>query len=219
MDDYQNDPYDDSGELDLPDPYSVPEVEVLLEEAIETLVEARPMPMSTTVKVQRDELLALLEEALDRLPSEVRAARWLLKEREDYIAKARQEHQDLITEGRAQVEMMVSREQVVKQAEAEARQLLTNARREANTMKRQVEEYCDRRLAKLEAVLVRTTEQVQRGRRKLVGLSDDADYSRGEHGDEVRELRPRSRRQDQERVHDDDHESDVDLREEHYEHD
>jgi len=183
-DDYLSDPIDDMDEnedldIDLPDMYAMPEVEALLEEAIEILAEARPLPMSTTVKVQRDELLHLLEQAQERLPEEVRAARWLLKEREDYIAKARQEHQDLINEGRAQVSRMVERQQVVKVAEVRARQIVTEARREANTMKRQVEEYCDRRLARFEAILTKTTEQVQRGRKKLVGPSGRTDTGQG----------------------------------------
>jgi hypothetical protein len=159
---------------DLPNPYAVPEVEALLEEAIEILAEARPLPMSTTVKVNRDELVHLLEQAQEQLPEEVRAARWLLKEREDFIAKARQEHQALIDEGRAQVSRMVERQQVVKEAEARARRILTEARAEANTLSRQVEEYCDRKLARFEAVLLRTTETVQRGRQKLVGMSSVA---------------------------------------------
>jgi hypothetical protein len=169
--DLDDDFVDDDDELDLPDPYAVPEVEALLEEAIEMLAEARPLPMSTTVKVPRDDLLHLLEQVQERLPEEVRAARWLLKEREDFIAKARQEHQDLINEGRAQVSRMVERQQVVKEAEARARQVLSDARHEANTMKRQVEEYCDRKLARFEAVLLQTTETVKKGRQKLLGLS------------------------------------------------
>jgi len=159
------------GEFELPNPYSVPEVEALLEEAIEILAEARPLPMSTTVKVNRDELVHILEQAQEQLPEEVRAARWLLKEREDFIAKARQEHQALIDEGRAQVSRMVERQQVVKEAEARARRILDEARSEATTMRRQVEEYCDRKLARFEAVLIRTTETVQKGRQKLVGMS------------------------------------------------
>ena len=159
-------------ELDLPNPYAVPEVEALLEEAIEMLAEARPLPMSTTVKIARDDLLHILEQAQEQLPEEVRAARWLLKEREDFIIKARQEHQALIDEGRAQVSRMVERQQVVKEAESRARRILDDARHEANTMKRQVEEYCDRRLARFEAVLLRTIETVQQGRQKLVGMSE-----------------------------------------------
>ncbi len=172
-DDYDEE--DDDVDLDdqdeLPNPYAVPQVELLLEEAIEILAEARPLPMSTTVKVARDDLLHLLEQAQEQLPEEVRAARWLLKEREDFVARARREHQALIDEGRAQVSRMVERQQVVKDAEARARQILDDAQAEANTMKRQVEEFCDRKLARFETVLLQTTETVQKGRQKLLGMS------------------------------------------------
>ncbi len=167
LDDELDGPLDDLDEL--PNPYAVPEVEALLEEAIEILAEARPLPMSTTVKVARDDLLHLLEQAQDQLPEELRAARWLLKERDEFIAKARREHQALIDEGRAQVSRMVERQQVVKDAEARARQILDEAQADANRMKRQVEEYCDRKLARFEAVLSQTTEIVRRGRQRLVG--------------------------------------------------
>ncbi len=174
------------GDIDegLPNPYAVPEVEALLEEAIEILAEARPLPMSTTVKVSRDELLHLLEQVQEQLPEEVRAARWLLKEREDFIAKARREHQALIDEGRAQVSRMVERQQVVKDAEARARQILDEAKAEANTMKRQVEEYCDGKLARFESVLIQTTETVQKGRKKLVGMSAVPSAGRNEWTDD-----------------------------------
>jgi uncharacterized protein YqgV (UPF0045/DUF77 family) len=152
-----------------PNPYAVPEVEELLEEAIEILAEARPLPMSTTIKVNRDELLHLLEQAQERLPEELRAARWLLKERDDFVAKARQEQQDLIDEGRAQVGRMVERQEIVKAAEHRARQIVAEAREEANTLKRQVEDYCDQRLASFEVVLNRTVATVQKGRERLMG--------------------------------------------------
>lgn len=186
-DDLDDEVEHDEEELDeLPNPYAVPEVEALLEEAIEMLAEARPLPMSTTVKVARDDLLHLLEQAQERLPEEVRAARWLLKEREDFIAKARREHQALIDEGRAQVSRMVERQQVVKDAEARARKILDDAQADANTMKRQVEEYCDAKLARFEAVLVQTTETVQKGRQKLLGMSELRARSRGEWSDDDR---------------------------------
>ena len=156
---------------DLPNPYAVPEVEDLLEEAIEVLAEARPLPMSNTVKVNRDELLHLLEQAQARLPEELRAARWLLKERDDFVAKARQEHQDLIDEGRAQVGRMVERQQIVKAAEQRARQIVAEAKEEANTLKRQVEDYCDQRLASFEQILDRTSTTVRKGRERLMGTA------------------------------------------------
>lgn len=186
-DDYDDDADDRSGILDvdghgpgrrgrgrsddLLNPYAVPEVEDLLEEAIEILAESRPLPMSNTVKVNRDELLHLLEQAQGRLPEELRAARWLLKERDDFVAKARQEHQDLIEEGRAQVGRMVERQQIVKAAEQRARQIVAEATEEANTLKRQVEDYCDQRLASFEMILDRTSSTVRKGRERLMATA------------------------------------------------
>jgi hypothetical protein len=156
---------------DLPNPYAVPEVEDLLDEAIEMLAEARPLPMSNTVKVNRDELLHLLEQAQERLPEELRAARWLLKERDDFVARARQEYRDLIDEGRAQVGRMVERQEIVKASEHRARQIVAEAKDEANLLKRQVEDYCDQRLATFEQTLQRTTATVQKGRERLMATA------------------------------------------------
>lgn len=158
---------------DVPNQYAVPEVEGLLEEVIEILAEARPSPMSAAVKVDRDELLHLLEQAQERLPDELRAARWLLKEREDFIDAARQEHRDLIEQGRAQVSRMVERQEVVKAAEARAREVVSKARSESNTMRRQTEEYCDKKLANFEMILGRTASTVRKGRARLMESSTE----------------------------------------------
>ncbi len=166
----------DDEDVDIPDRYAMPEAEDLLEDAIEILAEARPLPMSATVKVNRDELLHILEQVQDRLPEELRAAKWLLKERQDFVAKARQEHKDLIEEGRAQVGRMVERQQVVKAAEIRARQIVSDARHEANNMQRQVEEFCDERLESFEQILERTAVLVKKGRRRMSA----ADTSREE---------------------------------------
>jgi len=157
----------------IPNRYAMPEVEELIDEAIEILADARPLPMSATVKINRDELLGVLEQIQESLPEELRAARWLLKERDDFVSKAREEHKDLIDEGRQQVVRMIEREQIVKAAELRARQIVSEAKDEAVTMKRQVEEFCEQRLASIEDVLGKTLQTMQNGRQKLVGLSDN----------------------------------------------
>ena len=67
--------------------YQQPEAEQLLRRVLE-LIAGRPADAAVGVgDDQPDEVLELLEEALDRLPDELRAARWLLKEREEFLAK------------------------------------------------------------------------------------------------------------------------------------
>ena len=57
---------------------------------------ARTMPMSASVLVNRDEALELIDEALHALPEELRHARWLLKERDEYLAQARRDAEDIV---------------------------------------------------------------------------------------------------------------------------
>ncbi len=151
--------------------YTAPEVDEILADVIAIISQARPMPMSSTVKVNRDELLDLLEDAQARLPEELRAARWLLKERDDFLLQAEHERDELIEQGRSQVARMIERQEVVKAADAKARSIVEEARSEARQLRRQVEDYCDQKLASFEIVLEKTQRTVQQGREKLLGTS------------------------------------------------
>ncbi len=173
VDDAVLDVTDDEAAIDLTTPaheqYSVPELEALIDEAIAIVSQGRPLPMSSTVKVNKAELLDILEEIRDTLPEELRRARWLLKEKEEFLAQARQERQEIIDQGRAQVARMIERQEITRAAEARARQIIAEARADARTLQRRVEDYCDHKLAQFEAVLERTTRTLQQGREKLLG--------------------------------------------------
>ncbi|MGE3621233.1 MAG: hypothetical protein AB7L84_12300, partial [Acidimicrobiia bacterium] len=58
--------------------YHGADVEQLMRRVHDLVGSARPMPLSTSVMVNRDELRVLLDEAIQRLPEERRAARGLL---------------------------------------------------------------------------------------------------------------------------------------------
>ena len=64
-----------------------PEFDLLLRRAIELVDAARPMPLSASSMINKEEVLELLQSCLNRLPEEMRAARWLLKEREDFLKR------------------------------------------------------------------------------------------------------------------------------------
>lgn len=150
-----------------------PEVtsEQLLDEAIDLVAETRAMPMSTTIKVNKDELLELLEEARAALPEDIHAARRLLQERDDYVMQARREREEIIDQGRIEAGRLVERQEVVRAAEARAQQIVNEARDEARDLRHQVEDYCDQKLASFEIVLEKTARTVQQGRDKLLGTS------------------------------------------------
>jgi len=150
-------------------PGGQPDAEQLFRRVLELVSGARPMPLSASVMINRDEVVELLEEALDRMPDELRAARWLLKEREEFLAKVRREGDDILDQARARAERMVQRTEVVKAAEARARQVVDKADDQARRMRLECEDFCDQKLASFEIVLERTMKVVAAGRAKLQG--------------------------------------------------
>jgi hypothetical protein len=146
------------------------DVEALLRRLHELIDSARPAPLSAQqVKVDRDELLDLLDQAIERLPDEVRSARWLLKERDEFLARAQREADDILAAARGQAERMVQRSEVMKAAEAKARRVVEKARAEASRQRNEADDFCDKRLAQFETVLERTMRVVTAGRAKLRG--------------------------------------------------
>lgn len=162
-------------EFDLPEPERerprLPgtDAEQMLRRLHELVASARPMPLSTSVMINRDEVLDLLDETIERLPDELRAARWLLKEREEYLAKVKREGDEILEQARTRAERMVQRTEVVKASEARARKIIDAAREEASRLKNECEDFCDHKLASFEIVLERTLKMVGAGREKLQG--------------------------------------------------
>jgi hypothetical protein len=147
-----------------------PQAEALLRRVIDVIDSARPMPLSSDSRINKDEVLELLNETLARFPDELRAARWLLKEREEFLAKVRREGDEILELARARAERMVERTEIVRAAEQRARTIVEQAEAESRRLRHDVEDYCDRKLASFEVVLNRTLKVVHAGRAKMQGV-------------------------------------------------
>ena len=141
--------------------------EALIRAALDMVQTAKAMPLSASVLVSREELAELLQGALDRMPDELREARWLLKERDEFLAEKEREAEALLEEVRVQAERMVQRTEVVRQANHVAQRILDDANDEARRLRHEAEDYADQKLASFEIVLDRTMRTVQAGREKL----------------------------------------------------
>lgn len=140
---------------------------------IRSIVEnARAMPMSASCVVHRDELLALVDEAVTQLPVALRDAHQVLGERAAVVEEGSQEAERLVADARHERARLLTESDVVSNARAEAERVLEEAYDQADAMRGEVEDYVDRKLANFEVVLQRTLEAVERGRQKLAGRSE-----------------------------------------------
>ncbi len=149
------------------EPEKVPDSALLLEQLRDILDAARKLPMSASVSVNRDEFGALLQDAIDGLPEELREARWLLKERDAVVERASHEAQRLVEAARVRAERMVEKNELVREARRTSEEILEDAERHAAALRHEAEDYVDRKLAAFEVVLDRTMQTVQKGRERL----------------------------------------------------
>jgi len=170
-DDQYDDDYDE--EYDDSDAYVrttngyVGDAEALLRRAVDIIATAPTMPLSSSPRIDRDEIIELLEESLHRLPEEMRHARWMIKERQEFVAKTRREADELLEAARVQAERMVQRTEVVRAAEQRARQINEAAEADARRLRHETEDFLDQRLASFEILLDRLSKTVQAGRTRL----------------------------------------------------
>lgn len=143
------------------------DAEILFRRVLEIVSNAKSMPLSSSVMISKDEVVELLEEAISRLPTELREARWMLKEREEFLAKVAREGDEILDAARLQAERMVERQEIVREARHTSKRVVEEARDEARRLRHEAEDYCDQKLAAFEVVLERTTKTVQAGREKL----------------------------------------------------
>ena len=168
-------------EEDVAPPAEEVGIESVLHQLLDLIAAAKSMPLSSSVMVSREEVISLVQAALDSLPEELRQARWLLREREEFMAERTREAEALMDEVRAQAEHMVQRTEIVRQANAVAQRILDDANEEARTLRHQAEDFVDQKLAGMEIVLDRLTRTVQAGRAKLAAplVEPAADESTG----------------------------------------
>ncbi|HWS57639.1 MAG TPA: hypothetical protein VN257_03800 [Actinotalea sp.] len=142
-------------------------------EALERVVtQARAMPMSSSVLVNRAELLDLVDQAHAVLPSQLTEADEVLAGADEVLAQSQEQAEQVIAAARRRAEELVSTEQVVVAARVRADEILAEAERTAAGLRRDADDYCDRRLADFEIDLGRLLSQVQAGRAKLAGRLD-----------------------------------------------
>jgi len=146
---------------------------------LEDLVrEAKSMPLSSSALLNREEVLELVEEMKESLPDEIKQARWVVKDREELLGKARAEAERLVEQGHDDQLRLAQKEEVVTRAREEADRIVGEADERARAMRLEAEDYVDAKLAQFEIVLRRLQEESQGSARQLARLLDQVEVGR-----------------------------------------
>lgn len=139
----------------------------LIEDLITEIEAARAVPLSSNVMINQEDILDRLHYAAEQLPEELRAARWMVRERETYIAKTNEKARDVLGKARAESERLVSENYIVQEAVEEANSLVRNAENEARRIRLEAEDYAERHLSEAETILGELYRYVTEARAEL----------------------------------------------------
>jgi cell division septum initiation protein DivIVA len=149
------------------------DVLVLIDKLDDQVHNAKPVPLTDQVRVDKEEIYDILDQMRATIPEEIKQARWIVKERQEMLAEAKREAERIIKEGRDKQEQLISQEEVTRQAEREAEDILEDARAREREIRLGAEDYADEILGTLEVNLSKFIGAVQRGRDRLAGRDDD----------------------------------------------
>src|SRR3954452_21816649 len=104
------------------------DVLVLIDKLDDLVHNARPVPLTDQVRVDREEIYDLLDQMRATIPEEIKQARWIVKARQEVLAEAKREAERVGKEARDEQTRLIGEEEVVKQAERQADAIVEDAR-------------------------------------------------------------------------------------------
>ena len=139
----------------------------LVDELIIGVEGARNVPLSGNVMLDREVLLEMLYRLRDDLPEELRAARWMVREREAFVARTNESAREMLERSRHQSEELISESYIVKEAVDEANAMTRHAEAEATRIRLEAEDYSEQAMEQTEGVLADLLAQVRARRAEL----------------------------------------------------
>ena len=149
------------------------DVLALIDKLDDLVHNARAVPLTDQVRIDREAVYEILDQMRSTLPEEIKQARWIVKERQEMLAEAKREADRIVEEAKDKTERQASQQEVVKLAEKQAADLLDEARQREREVRLGAEDYADEVLGTLEVNLEKFTAAVRRGRERLQGKSED----------------------------------------------
>ena len=97
----------------------------------------------------KKELIEIIENLIDLMPVELRTARWLVREQDTYLNKAREEANEILSIAKVESSRLVSDSYVLQEAVIEANALIKKAEDEAQAYRAKIEDDIDAKLTEI----------------------------------------------------------------------
>ena len=149
------------------------DVLVLIDKLDDLVHNAKGVPLTDSVRVDKEEIYDILDQMRATIPEEIKQARWIVKERQEMLAEAKREAERIVKEARERQARLVGEQEITKAAERAAEDIIEDARETERQIRLGAEDYADEILSTLEVNLQKFLAAVQRGRDRLAGREQE----------------------------------------------
>lgn len=151
-------------------------IEELLDMLYNMIDEAKNVPLSSEKCVlERDKALDVIEDIKAELPVEIKRAKDLMANKNDYVVSAKREADNLRKQAEDYVKRITSEDALTHQAEEKAKEILAETDEKCRQLKRAANEYCEDTLRRMEDAVSEAYEEVKHARAKFRSALGEGD--------------------------------------------
>ena len=143
-------------------------VEELLDLLYTEIEEAKNAPLNNEkCIIERDRVLDMIDDVKAELPVEIKRAKDLVANRNDYIASAKREADDLRDQAEDYAKRLINENAIVREAEKEADHILAETEEQCRMLKAAASDYCEDTLRRMEEAVADAYDEVKHSRAKF----------------------------------------------------
>lgn len=136
------------------------EITGLVEVLQEIIDDGSKMPFSKKILVDKEEVIAILDEIVQAIPDDLRTAQWVIGEKDRILSEAKTEYERT----KAEVDMMmrdkIDNHDIVKEAQIKAQEIQSKAQTEAKMVRLSARDYADSLLSDLDTEIEKRNQEM-----------------------------------------------------------
>lgn len=133
----------------------------LLEDKVE---QSKSIPLLNRALVDKEELLAAIEEIRLSIPEDMKQARLIKEERKRIIADAQAEADDIVKNAKIKTDRMIDEHEITKKAYEQANQIVSAAQKNSKELRMGARQYVDSLFADTDAKLIKAQSIIRKAR-------------------------------------------------------
>lgn len=146
-----------------------------IDELRKIVLNAKRVPFSKYVSIDRAEILSKIDAIEQLIPDEMKSAFFVDKKKEEILQEAFKKRDEILQKAAEEKEKLVSQSEITEQANMEKERILQEARKEANGIIKDAENYAVKVLEQANSILEKAKAIIQKGKDSLIYEDSDSE--------------------------------------------